>query len=263
VKVQNIRLIIEYEGTNYSGWQIQTRQASKTIQGVLEEALTTISRRRIRVIGAGRTDAGVHALGQVANFKTGSKMDPEEFQKALNKALPRDIVIRKTERAKEDFHAQFAARGKYYRYIIYQGPTRSPLLDNYSCYVSFKLNMRAMREAAKYLVGKHDFSSFKLSGSSVRSPVRTVTKLAISSYRGSGFSFGFAGLGKDSSVIFIDAIADGFLYGMVRSLAGTLIEVGKGKISPSRVKEILAARDRRQAGPTAPARGLYLVKVKY
>jgi len=261
--VQNIRLIIEYEGTKYSGWQIQTKQTSRTIQGVLEEALATISRQHIRVIGAGRTDAGVHALGQVAHFKTDSQMTPEDFQKALNKALPRDIVVRKIERAKEDFHAQFAARGKYYRYIIYQGPTRSPLLDNYTCYISFNLDMRAMREAAKFLVGKHDFSSFQLSGSSVCSPVRTVTKLTVTSSGPGDLFFARYGLGKNSSVILIDVTADGFLYGMVRSLAGTLIEVGKGKIGPSQVKEILRARDRRRAGPTAPARGLYLVKVKY
>ena len=269
-KVQNIRLTIAYEGTNYSGWQVQKRQKSKTIQGVLEKALATITRERIRIVGAGRTDAGVHALGQVANFKTRSKMSPEEFKKALNSMLPKDIVIKNVQRAREDFHAQFDAKSKCYRYIIYQGSTHSPFLKNYTCYILSKLNLKAMREGAKYLLGKYNFSSFQLSGSSVRSPVRTITKLTIVPYRnycllftgGTPTDVG-VGLLKNGSAIFVNIEADGFLYGMVRSIVGTLIEVGRGKISPLKVKEILKAGNRRLAGPTASAQGLYLAKIEY
>ncbi|MCG2677691.1 tRNA pseudouridine(38-40) synthase TruA [bacterium] len=281
--MQNIRLTVEYEGTNYRGWQRQERlqatglrpqatgyrlQATgsklqrKTIQGILEEALSKITKERIRVIGAGRTDAGVHALGQAANFRTKSKMTPEEFKKALNSMLPKDIVIKNAQRVKESFHAQFDAKSKYYRYIIYQGSTHSPFLKNYTIYILSKLNLKAMREGAKYLVGKHNFSSFQLSGSSVRTPIRTITKLSVTSHK-SYRSPITDHRSPNSRLISIDCVANGFLYGMLRSIVGTLIEVGRGKISPSKVKEILKAHDRRLAGPTAPAKGLYLIKVKY
>jgi len=264
----NIRLVIEYEGTDYSGWQRQTRIKDpgsriqkKTIQGILEETLSKITKERIRVIGAGRTDAGVHALGQVANFKTTSKMTPEEFKKALNSMLPKDIVIKNAQRAKEEFHAQFDAKSKYYRYIIYQGSTHSPFLKNYTFYIISKLNLKAMREGAMCLVGKHNFSSFQLSGSSAKTSIRTIKKLTITSQ--SDMRYAICDMRKNSRTIFINVEANGFLYGMVRSIVGTLIEVGRGKISPSKVKEILKARNRRLAGPTAPAKGLYLVKVGY
>ncbi len=286
--MQNIRLTIEYEGTHYRGWQRQkprcqisdTRSQKKTIQGVLEEELSKITKEKIKVIGAGRTDARVHALGQVANFRTKSKMTPEEFKKALNSMLPKDIIIKEAQGAKNNFHAQFDAKSKYYRYIIYQGPTSSPFLKDYALYISYfrtkrenkvlerserrpyKLNLKAMREGAKYLVGKHNFSSFQLSGSSVRNPIRTITKLSITSQRSFRSPITDHRL-PNSRLIFFDIVADGFLYGMVRSIVGTLIEVGRGKISPSKVKEILKAHDRRLAGPTAPAKGLYLMKVGY
>jgi tRNA pseudouridine38-40 synthase len=276
--MHNIRLTIEYEGTNYRGWQRQQSQRSKvsakggsasggksqeskTIQGVLEEVLSKITEERIKVIGAGRTDAGVHALAYEANFKTKSKMTPEEFRKALNSMLPKNIVIKNAQRAKEEFHAQFDAKSKYYRYIIYQGSTHSPFFKDYALYFSHKLNLKAMREGAKYLIGKHDFSSFQLSGSSARNPVRTITKLSITSH--SDMRYAICDMRKNGRAIFINVEADGFLYGMVRSIVGTLIEVGRGKISPSKIKEILKAHNRRLAGPTAPAKGLYLVKVRY
>lgn len=276
--MQNIRLTIEYEGTNYRGWQRQDRlQASgsklqkKTIQGVLEEALSKITKERIRVIGAGRTDSKVHALGQVANFRTRSKMIPEEFKKALNSMLPKDIVIKNAQRAKNNFHAQFDAKSKYYRYIIYQGTTPSSFLRNYVFYIPYKLDLKAMREGVKYLIGRHNFSSFRLSGSSVRNPVRTITRLSVISPRSSELralaprdSFGMPNSELLSGkLIFINCVANGFLYGMVRSIVGTLIEVGRGKIAPSKIKKILKAHDRRLAGPTAPAKGLYLIKVRY
>jgi len=267
--MQNIKLIIEYEGTNYRGWQRQTRLQTtgsrlqkKTIQGLLEEMLSKIARERIRVIGAGRTDAGVHALGQAANFRTKSKMTPEEFKKALNSMLPKDIVIKNAQRVKEEFHAQFDAKSKYYRYIIYQGSTHSPFLKNYTLYILSKLNLKAMGEGAKYLVGEHNFSSFRLSGSSVRNPIRTITKLSITSHRSSELRTPNSEL-LSGKLIFFNIVANGFLYGMVRSIVGSLIEVGRGKISPSKIKEILEGRDRRLAGPTALAKGLYLMKVGY
>lgn len=265
----NIRLVIEYEGTDYSGWQRQTRIKDpgsriqkKTIQGILEWALSKITKERIRVIGAGRTDAGVHALGQVANFKTKSKMTPEEFKKALNSMLPKDMVIKKVSWVRDSFHAQFDAKSKCYRYTIYQGPASSPFLRNYTFYIPYRLNLKAMREGAKYLLGKHDFSSFQLSGSSARNPVRTITKLSITSQRNYRLPITDHRL-LNSRLISFNIEADGFLYGMVRSIVGTLIEVGRGKISPAKVKEILKAHNRRLAGPTVPARGLYLIKVNY
>lgn len=265
----NIRLVIEYEGTNYRGWQRQTRIQDpgsriqkKTIQGILEDTVSKITKEGIRVIGAGRTDAGVHALGQVANFKTKSEMIPEEFKKALNSMLPKDIVIKNVRRVKEKFHAQFDAKSKCYRYIIYQGPTSSPFLRNYVFYIPCRLNLKSMREGAKYLMGKHNFSSFQLSGSSARNPVRTITRLSITSQR-SYRSPITVHRSPNSKLIFFDIVADGFLYGMVRSIVGTLIEAGREKISPSKIKEILKVRNRRLAGPTAPAKGLYLMKVNY
>ena len=286
--LSNIKIVIEYDGTNYHGWQVQKSQKSKvksqdkplTIQGVLEEKLSQITKEPIRVIGAGRTDAGAHAYGQVTNFKTKSRMDPQEFQRALNSMLPEDIVIRKASYAREDFHAQFGAIGKNYRYVIYQGPFHLPFLRDYALYVPNDLNIKSMRAAAKYLRGRHDFSSFSrqrraspkagLSGSSVKDSVRTITRLSITSHRGYRLSFDSA---RRKSVvsyhlpndrfIFIDCVADGFLRGMVRAIAGTLLEVGRGKIYPYRVREILKAKDRRLAGPTLPAKGLYLVSIKY
>jgi tRNA pseudouridine38-40 synthase len=266
--MQNIRLTVGYEGTNYRGWQRQTmiqdpgsRIQKKTIQGILEEALSKITKERIRVIGAGRTDAGVHALGQAANFKTTSKMTPEEFRKALNSMLPKDIAIKNAQRVKERFHAQFDAKNKHYRYIIYQGSTPSPFLRNYILYIPCKLNLKAMKEGAKYLIGRHNFSSFRLSGSSAKTSIRAITKLSITSQ--SDMRYAICDMRKNGRTIFINVEADGFLYGMVRSIVGTLIEVGRGKISPSRVKKILKAHNRRLAGPTASARGLYLIKVRY
>ncbi len=268
--MQNIRLTIEYEGTHYRGWQRQKpryqisdiRGQKRTVQGVLEKALSKITKERIRVIGAGRTDARVHALGQAANFRTKSKMTPEEFKKALNSMIPKDIVIKNAQRVKESFHAQFDAKSKHYRYLVYQGPTPSTFLKDYALYTSYKLNLKAMREGAMCLVGKHNFSSFQLSGSSAKTSIRTITKLSITSHK-SYRSPITDHRSPNSRLIFFDIMADGFLYGMVRSIVGTLIEVGRGKISPSKVKEILKARNRRLAGPTAPARGLYLIKVRY
>ena len=276
--LSNIKLVIEYDGINYHGWQVQKSQKSKaksqnkplTIQGVLEEKLSQIIKEPVRVIGAGRTDAGAHAYGQVTNFKTKSRMDPQEFQRALNSMLPGDIVIRKASYAREDFHAQFDAIGKHYRYVIYQGPFHLPFLRDYALYVPDDLNIKSMRAAAKYLRGRHDFSSFRLSGSSVKDPARTIKRLFITSHRGCRLPLDSA-RGKsvasyqlpNDRLISIDYVADGFLRGMVRSIAGTLLEVGSGKIHPYRVREILEAKDRRLAGPTLPARGLYLVSIKY
>jgi tRNA pseudouridine38-40 synthase len=295
--LSNLKLVIEYDGTNYHGWQVQKSQKLRvksqdeplTIQGVLEEKLSQITKEPIRVIGAGRTDAGAHAYGQVTNFNTKSRMDPQEFQRALNSMLPEDIVIRQASYAREDFHAQFGAIRKHYRYVIYQGPFHLPFLRDYALYVPNDLNIKNMRAAAKYLRGRHDFSSFSrqrraslaslrgrsgpkagLSGSSVKDSVRTITRLSIISHRGRRLPLDFA-RGKsiaschlpNGRFIFIDCVADGFLRGMVRAIAGTLLEVGRGKIHPYRAREILEAKDRRLAGPTISAKGLYLVSINY
>ncbi|MCK4649208.1 tRNA pseudouridine synthase A, partial [bacterium] len=193
---------------------------------------------------------------------TKSKMTPDELKRALNSMLPKDIVIKNAQRVKESFHAQFDVKNKGYRYIIQQGSTSSPFLKDYVLYIPYKLNLKAMREGAKYLIGRYDFCSFQLSGSSVRDPIRTIKKLTITSHK-SYRSPITDHRSPNSRLISINCVADGFLYGMVRSIVGTLIEVGRGKITPSKVREILKARNRRLAGPTAPAKGLYLIRVRY
>jgi tRNA pseudouridine38-40 synthase len=247
--MRNIRLIIEYEGTNYSGWQVQTRhKQKKTVQEILEKALAQILQEKIKVIGSGRTDAGVHSLGQTANFKTKSKLDCDNIQRALNSILPKDIRIREIEQVRADFHARFSARSKIYRYTIVNHSFASPFLRRWAYLVRHPLNLRRMRSAAKYLLGKHNFRSFQAADKKERNSVRTIKWLDIR---------------RDGDLIHINIEADGFLYRMVRNIAGTLIEVGRGRRSAENIKTILKAKNRIYAGSCAPARGLCLMEVKY
>jgi tRNA pseudouridine38-40 synthase len=244
--VRTIRLLIEYDGTGYAGWQVQPDQ--ETIQGRLEAALERITGEPIRVVSSGRTDAGVHALGQVAHFTTHSAMSPEEFRRALNGVLPRDIAVREASDAPEGFHARYSARRKRYRYVIIQGETRSAFGHRYGWEVGYRLDVAAMRQAAKQLVGTHDFSAFRATGGSAADPVRTLHLLDVE---------------EQGTEVVILAEAEGFLRHMVRILVGTLVEVGRGRLAPDEVQAILESRDRSLAGPTAPPQGLFLLEVTY
>ena len=266
--MRNIKLTIEYDGTNYAGWQIQnSRQASvfnrqrKTIQEVIEKTLQKILQGKIRLIASGRTDAGVHAQAQVANFKTNSKILLGKLQKALNALLPEDIAITKDVEVSPDFHARFAVKSKIYRYTILNRRWRSALLKDKVYFYPYPLNINLMRKASRCLLGRHDFKSFCASGSDTKNTVRTIKRLTVRKLPCQLSAVSCQP--KDFSLIVIDIEANGFLYNMVRNIVGTLIEVGRGKFQKGTVKKILLAKNRKLAGPTAPAKGLLLVRVKY
>ena len=256
--MRNIKLIIEYDGTNYSGWQIQPE--CETIQGILESTLSRITKADTDVVGSGRTDAGVHALGQVANFRTDSRMTPDEYKAALNSLLPRDIVIKHVEEVDYSFHARFDATNRTYHYIILNSTTPSAFFRNYVYVNSRSIDVDLMNTACKFLIGTQDFSSFGSVGDPVRSTVRIVRYA-----RWSVFDYVSPILddGRKYHLIRFHIEANAFLRGMVRAIAGTLLEVGLGKMPPERVKEILELKDRSTAGPSLPAKGLCLVRVDY
>jgi tRNA pseudouridine38-40 synthase len=245
--MRTIKLLIEYDGTNYQGWQIQPK--GLTIQGMLEDKLRLLTGERVQLFGSGRTDAGVHASGQVAHFKTQSRMDLYSMQRALNSLLPRDMVIRKIEEVEEGFHARKHSKSKIYEYRILNRSLRSVFHRGYIWHIPQKLNMAQMKKATQNLIGEHDFSAFRTVGSSTRTNVRRVIR---AEWKG----------GRDGLIRF-EIEANGFLKQMVRSIVGTLIEVGKGKINPEEFQKILESKDRKKAGPTAPAHGLFLKEVKY
>ncbi len=256
--MRNLKITLEYDGTNYAGWQTQKH---KTIQETLEKALSRILSEKIRVIGSGRTDAGVHALAQVANFKTKSALPAEKIRSALNALLPDDIAVTGIKKAGLKFHAIRGVKSKVYRYTILNRPHRSALLKRRAYFCRLRLDINLMREESRCLKGKHDFAAFCASGSDARDTLRTVKTISIK--RVSYDPFSVNQKQKDYSLIVIDIEADGFLYNMARAIAGTLIEIGRGRFPRGSLRKILASRDRSSAGPTAPAWGLCLVKVKY
>jgi len=243
----NIRLLLEYDGTGYHGWQRQKN--ALTIQEVVETALAKLTGEPVKLLGSGRTDAGVHARGQVANFHTSSHIPLKAFHAGLNSLLPRDIAVLDAAAAPPDFHARKSARAKTYEYLILNRPEPSPLNRRYAWVVREALNLEAMARAAAVLSGEHDFSAFRASGSGSGHAVREV--LAAAWHQGEA--------GRLRFVI----TANGFLRGMVRSLVGTMVEMGQGKRPPEDLAGLLASGDRAGAGPTAPAQGLFLVKVLY
>lgn len=245
--MRNIKLLIEYDGTNYHGWQVQPN--GLTIQEVIEKKIEVMIRQRVRLIASGRTDAGVHALGQVANFQTSSAIPVEGFWRGLNSLLPPEIVIKSAEEVKPEFHAQYGVKRKTYRYLILNRELPSAIYRNYSWHIPLSLDVSAMQDASRILLGKKDFSSFQAADPDPTDPVREVFQ--------AGWSM------KEEIFLFFTIEADGFLKHMVRNMVGTLVEVGKGKISGEEFKRILEAGDRRQAGITAPPQGLFLVEVKY
>lgn len=244
--MRNIKLIIEYDGTNYGGWQKQKN--NRTIQEEIEKSIFKITKENVDLTGSSRTDAGVHAKGMVANFKTNSKLPSNKYREAINTKLPDDIAIVKSEEVDEDFHARYCCKGKMYSYTIINREEKVALGNNYVYHVKENLNYSLMREACKYFVGTYDFKAFKSSGSSVKTSIRTITKLEIL---------------KEDNKFKVYIAADGFLYNMVRIIVGTLIEVGKEKIDVSDIKQIIIEGDRRKAGPCIPPNGLILEEVYY
>ncbi len=245
--MRNIKLTIEYDGTGYHGWQVQPNLY--TIQGILQERIGVITGERISLIASGRTDAGVHAFGQVANFRTESRISPDAIRQGLNSLIPDDIAIREVEEVGDDFHARFSAKSKLYEYHILNSPVPSPMERNFSWYVSRRLGLGKMRKAAQMLLGTHDFSSFRSAQSDNLNPVRTLMNLEIRSRR--------------NHMITIRMRANAFLKQMARNIVGTLVDVGRGRIDPEDLGEILEARDRARAGMAAPPHGLFLVEVEY
>lgn len=240
------KVVLQYIGTRYAGWQIQKHHPS--IQGTLKQALKTLSGEETSVVGAGRTDAGVHALGQVAHFRLTQDLPANYLLRALNGLLPWDIRVLRVRHAPDGFHAQKEALRKRYEYRIHNGRILPPFLHGYVYHVVPPLDWQAMQQACQWLCGSHDFSGFAASTTAVKNRNRT---LFLSDLR------------KKGRLIVYRIEADGFLHHMVRNIVGTLMEIGKGRREPRDVLRILDSRDRRQAGPTAPAHGLYLVKVWY
>ena len=245
--MRNLKLLIEYDGTHFHGWQIQPDR--RTVQGVMQEAISRVVGHGVKLIGASRTDRGVHALGQVASFRTSSELPLETMQRAFNALLPEDVVIKGIEEVPRSFHARFSAKGKIYEYRLLLSPWPSAILRHFCWHLPERLNLEAMAECCRMLLGEHDFSSFQLSGSDTRNPVREMRRAEVQE--------------RSQGHVVMVFEANAFLRGMVRSIVGTLVDVGRGKISPDEFKEIMAAKDRSRASPTAPAHGLFLVEVKY
>ncbi len=242
--LKNIKLEIEYDGTNFYGWQVQPKL--RTVQGEIQDRLKTILKHEVNLIGSGRTDVGVHALGQVANFKTEKQLVEESILRGLNGLLPDDIVITKVEEVDLDFNARYSATSRLYKYRVYLG--RTAILRRYVWEVLYSLNLESILKATEEIQGEYDFSSFCVAESTKENNVCKVTSATWEK--------------SDNELIFVIE-ADRFLHTMVRSLVGTLIEVGRGYFSVSDFIDIMKAKDRKKAGPTAPACGLYLVEVKY
>jgi tRNA pseudouridine38-40 synthase len=250
---RNIRLLLAFDGTDYAGWQKQ--KSEETIQGVIEDRLHVMTGEHSCVHGAGRTDAGVHALGMVANFETGTEIPCQGFAKGLNSMLPSAIRVLAAVEVEAGFHARRSARAKTYWYNLTNGPVQLPTERLYCTHVLAELDFEAITAGLAHVAGTHDFSSFEGSGSrdpelAGRGAVRTIFEASLKT------------MGEGNSHRFV-ITGDGFLRHMVRNIVGTMLEVGQGKLAPSEVAGILAARDRSTAGPTAPARGLFLKEVLY
>jgi tRNA pseudouridine38-40 synthase len=255
--MRTLKLTLAYDGTDFAGWQFQPGQ--RTIQQTLQEAVERITGEPAPVVASGRTDAGVHALGQVAAFETNSSLSPDVMQRALNAELPNDIVVLAVAEVPAGFDPIRHAHRKSYQYIVHDGPLPDVFSRRYAWHIYRRLDSEAMHRAAQALVGRHDFSSFETSGSERVSTNRTVIALTVARQRRSRAGEPETGRGE----IRIEITADGFLYNMMRNIVGTLVEVGRGQREQSWPAAVLAAKDRRAAGPTAPPQGLFLVRVEY
>ncbi len=243
--MNNIKLVIEYDGTNYAGWQQQKKEV--TVQETLKIAIEKVVNEKITLHGAGRTDAGAHALGQVANFKTKSTIPTRKLVQAINFYLPKDIVVKSIKKVSEKFHSQYSTKSKIYRYTILNNNIGSAINRNFCHHYNGDLNIEKMQKASKHIIGRHDFSTFKSKPDNTNN-IRTIKRLKIK---------------KKGRYLLFTIEADGFLYKMVRSIVGTLLEVGKEKMTIKEFKSILKSRSRSLAGTTVPARGLCLLRVKY
>jgi tRNA pseudouridine38-40 synthase len=285
--VRTLKLTLAYDGTAYVGWQRQA--AGTSIQGLLEAAIARIEGDAVTVTGAGRTDAGVHALGQVASVtvpSASSSIACEAYVRALNASLPEDVRVRSVEEAADDFHARFSARAKTYRYRLTRGGVASPFESRYAWHVMHALDVEAMRAALETCRGEHDFAAFQSTGTPVRDTVRTMLAVSVTvavtgavpgavagavaeapAPRDPGsldaVSLDAVSLDTSGPLLILELTGTGFLRHMVRAIAGTVVEIGRGRWSPAEMEAILASRDRSRAGPTAPPRGLFLVSVDY
>ena len=246
-RMRNIKLTIEYDGRRYLGWQ-RLGDSEKTIQGKIEGVLEQILGEKIEIIGSGRTDSGAHARGQVANFKTASNMDLTEMQNLLNRYLPRDIIIKKIEEVHERFHARYNAEGKKYSYYIWNEVIPSAFEGYHTYYYPEQLDMDKVNAACQRLVGTYDFIGFSSLKKSKKSTVRTVKEISVE---------------REGSILHFTFVGDGFLYNMVRIMMGTILEIAAGKLPIETIDEVFAKKIRANAGPTAPALGLFLDEVYY
>lgn len=244
--MRNIKLIIEYDGKGFNGWQKQPNKLN--IQGEIEKAIGEITGEEIELIASGRTDAGVHSLGQTANFKTNSNIDIQKFPIAINSKLKQSIVIKSAEEVEERFHSRYSVKSKKYRYTINNSKYGSAIYRDFEYHFPIKLNVENMKKAAKEFEGEHDFKAFKASGTSSKSSVRTIYKAEVI---------------EDNDRIYIELTGSGFLYNMVRIISGTLLDVGIGKIKPEEITNLIESGKRENAGKTLPAKGLCLVEVTY
>lgn len=245
--MKNIKMTMKYDGSRYKGFQ-RLQDNDMTIQGKIESVLSKMTDENIEIIGSGRTDMGVHAYGQVANFKTNSDMSIKKMKAYLYEYLPEDIVITNLEEVDERFHSRYNAKSKVYLYKIYNSEVHDPFFRKYTNHIPKKLDLNLMKEASEFLIGEHDFTSFASSKSKKKSNVRTIESISIQ---------------ENNNVIEIYVEGDGFLYNMVRIIVGALVDVGLKRKVPQDIKDMLEAKDRKVSSDTAPSRGLYLYKVKY
>ena len=244
--IYNIRLVIEYDGKDFNGWQKQNDKLN--IQGEIERAIEIITGEKVELIASGRTDAGVHALNQIANFKIDKDINIEKLPYALNSQLKKSVRIKTAELVDNEFHSRYHAKKKTYRYVINNSSQGSSIYRNLEYNFPLHLDEKLMQEAIEYFIGEHDFKAFKASGGSTKSSVRTIYNASVR---------------REGERIYIELTGNGFLYNMVRIIAGTLLDVGLGKIKPEEVKEIIESKDRSRAGKTLPPNGLFLVNVDY
>ncbi len=245
--MRNIKLTIEYDGKDFNGWQKQPDKLN--IQGNIEKAIEVVTGEKIDLIASGRTDRGVHSLGQVANFKTNSRLLIDKFPIAINSNLKKSIRILSAEEVDEKFHSRLTCKKKTYRYVINNSKYGTAIYRNLETHIPAFLDIKKMQEAIKYFEGEHDFKAFKASGTSSKSSVRTIYQAEVKE--------------MPNQRIWIEITGNGFLYNMVRIIAGTILEVGIGKIQPEEIPRIIKSKKRENAGKTLPPQGLYLVKVEY
>ncbi len=244
--MRNIKIVIEYNGKGFNGWQKQPNKLN--IQGEIERAIFDVTGENVELYASGRTDAGVHSFGQVANFKIENPIPVEKIPLALNSKLKKTIVVKSAEEVDEKFHARYNCKGKKYRYVINNSLCGSAIFHDLEYHMPLKLDINKMKEASSFFIGEHDFKAFRASGTSSKSSVRTIYNIEIK---------------QDGDRIFIEFTGNGFMYNMVRIITGTLVDVGLGKIKCESIPEIIESKDRTKAGKTLPAHGLYLVEVYY